>query len=91
MVGKSWLELPIFHPEEFKVLKSIKTGAFRKGCYLQFTINRTWTRWTNRLREIDGNSYVESHGYAPIKTAQAGFVLGNIKPLKVDQTSRGNK
>ena len=66
MVGKSWLELPIFHPEELKVLNSIKTGAFRKGCYLKFTTNGTWRRWTNRLREIDGNSYVESHGYAPI-------------------------
>ncbi len=65
MMGKSWFELPIFHPEELKVLKSIPPDAFREGCYLNFTINGTWTKWTNRLREIDGNSYIESYGYAP--------------------------
>ena len=72
MMGASWLELPIFHPEELEVLKGLKDRKRyikrikdRESYLTNFTINGTWTRWVNQPRMKDGIIYVESSGYAP--------------------------
>ena len=73
MIGASWLELPIFHPEQLEVLKGLKDRKSyikkikdRESYYIKFMINGVWTWWSNQPKVKDGNIFIESCGYAPI-------------------------